>query len=95
VKLTPIQVESYAGHEPDETPRRFFTEGEWIEISEVLDRWYQTKNQPEWPQEARATRASQDAHFEQSQVELLLHCPVHRQIASGTKHLFDQIKPSQ
>jgi hypothetical protein len=49
MKLTPIQVESYAGHKADETPRRFFTEDEWIEIAEVLDRWYQTESLPEWP----------------------------------------------
>jgi hypothetical protein len=51
MQLTPIQVESYAGHKADETPRRFTIEGEgqWIEIAEVLDRWHQIESKPEWP----------------------------------------------
>lgn len=49
MKLTPIQVECYAGHKADETPRRFFLEGEWINLDEMLDHWYQIENQPEWP----------------------------------------------
>jgi hypothetical protein len=49
VQLTPIQVESYAGHKADETPRRFLVEDQWIEVEEVLDRWYQVQTLPEWP----------------------------------------------
>jgi len=47
--LTPIQVECYAGHKADETPRRFCHERQWLEIGQVLDRWYQGAGNPEWP----------------------------------------------
>ena len=49
MRLTPIQVESYAGHKADETPRRFLLRDEWVEIEDVLDRWYQVESLPEWP----------------------------------------------
>jgi hypothetical protein len=49
VQLVPVQVECYAGHKADETPRRFLWEQEWIEVRDVLDRWYQIESQPEWP----------------------------------------------
>jgi hypothetical protein len=49
MQLVPIQVECYAGHKADESPRRFLWEGEWIQVQEVLDRWYQVESQPEWP----------------------------------------------
>jgi hypothetical protein len=49
MQLIPIQVESYAGHKADETPRRFCCENEWIEVVEVVDRWYQGAGNPEWP----------------------------------------------
>lgn len=49
VQLTPIQVESYAGHKADETPRRFYREGEWLEVTEVADRWQEGGGKPEWP----------------------------------------------
>ena len=49
MKLTPIQVECYAGAKADETPRRFILEGQLIEVEEVLDRWYQIESRPEWP----------------------------------------------
>jgi hypothetical protein len=47
--LATIYVECYAGHKADETPRRFLWEGEWIEVVEVVDRWHQIENRPEWP----------------------------------------------
>lgn len=49
MQLIPIQVECYAGYKADETPRRFCWEDRWIEIEEVLDRWYQGDRDPEWP----------------------------------------------
>lgn len=49
MKLTFVQVQSYAGPRSDETPRRFQIAGEWIEVQEVIDRWYQAGCQPEWP----------------------------------------------
>jgi len=50
MKLTPIQVECYAGAKADETPRRFIQEARTLEVAEVLDRWYQVESKPEWPQ---------------------------------------------
>ncbi len=47
--LMPVQVECYAGCKAGETPRRFCWEDRWIEIEEVLDRWYQGDRDPEWP----------------------------------------------
>ena len=47
--LIPIHVECYAGNKADETPRWLRWEERLIEIGEVLDRWYQVENQPEWP----------------------------------------------
>jgi hypothetical protein len=49
MRLIPIQVECYAGTKADETPRRFTWAGQTIEVSEVLDRWYQVESKPEWP----------------------------------------------
>ena len=49
MRLIPIQVECYAGIKADETPRRFVKQGQPIEVTEVLDRWYQIESQPEWP----------------------------------------------
>ena len=49
MKLTPIQVECYAGHKADETPRRFLWSEQWVEVVEVLDRWHQVESLPEWP----------------------------------------------
>ena len=44
MKLTSIRVECYAGAQADETPRRFVWEGQAVEVSEVLDRWYQVES---------------------------------------------------
>jgi hypothetical protein len=49
MKLIGIEVECYAGFKADETPRRFLWLGEWIEVEDVLDRWYQAAGNPEWP----------------------------------------------
>jgi hypothetical protein len=49
MRLTQIKAECYAGAKADETPRRFHLEGQTIEVDEVLDRWYQVENKPEWP----------------------------------------------
>jgi hypothetical protein len=47
--LKPIQVESYSGFKADESPRRFFCEGAWIEVQEIVDRWHEAGANPEWP----------------------------------------------
>ncbi len=49
MRLIPVQVQVYAGYKADETPRRFRWGDQWIEIADVLDRWYQGAGNPEWP----------------------------------------------
>lgn len=49
MQLALIHVECYAGYKADETPRRFHWEGEWPEIAEVTDRWYEAGGNPERP----------------------------------------------
>jgi hypothetical protein len=49
MKLTPIQVECYAGSRADETPRRFTPDELPVEVEEILDRWHQIESAPEWP----------------------------------------------
>lgn len=49
MQLVAIQVECYAGHKADETPRCFLWERAWIEVEEVVDRWHQVESRPEWP----------------------------------------------
>ena len=49
MRLTPIEVECYAGAKADETPRRFSFEGQTIEVGQVLDWWCQIESKPEWP----------------------------------------------
>jgi len=49
MELISIKVECYAGAKADEKPRRFTWQGRVIEVSEVVDRWYQVESKPEWP----------------------------------------------
>ncbi len=35
-----VRVDCYSGHRGEETPRRFDPGGRWIEVVEVIDRWY-------------------------------------------------------
>ena len=52
MRLTPIEVECYAGAKADPAPagpRRFSLEGQMIDVGDVLDRWYQVESKPEWP----------------------------------------------
>jgi hypothetical protein len=64
MRLTPIQVECYAGTKADETPRRFIWEGQTLEVGEVLDRWYQVESKPEWPRaDYFQVRAANDREY--------------------------------
>jgi len=49
MQLIPVRVECYAGYKADEAPRRFCWQQRWIEVQEILDRWYQGAGDPEWP----------------------------------------------
>ena len=49
LRLVPITVECHAGFKADEIPRRFLLEEQWVEVEEVIDRWYQVESLPEWP----------------------------------------------
>ena len=48
MKFVSVQVECYAGHKADETPRRFQWEEQRVEVEEVVDRWHQIESRPEW-----------------------------------------------
>ena len=43
-----IEVECYAGHKADETPRRFLSEERRIDGEEVVDCRYQVESMAEW-----------------------------------------------
>jgi hypothetical protein len=62
MQLTPIQVECFAGAKADETPRRFQLGSEWIEVEEVVDRWFHVMSQPEWPRAAYFKVRGADQH---------------------------------
>ena len=47
--LIPIEVQTYAGHKADETPRAFILQGRRFVIDEVVDRWYQAGRDPTLP----------------------------------------------
>src|SRR4051812_20008719 len=49
MKLIPVEVEAELAGEGDEPPRRFFWEGRWLGVGQVVDRWYQGPGNPEWP----------------------------------------------
>jgi len=72
MQLTSIQVECYAGVKADETPRRFTWGGQTIEVSEVLDRWYQVESKPEWPRADyfKVTAADQRQYLLKHDLEL-------------------------
>ncbi len=35
-----VEVQAYSGYKADERPLRFRLGGEWLEVVEVVDRWY-------------------------------------------------------
>jgi len=47
--LIPISARCYSGHKADETPRAICISDKWLDVIEVIDRWHQTKPDPEWP----------------------------------------------
>ena len=49
MRVVSIQVQCHAGFKADEYPVRFFWAGEWIAVTEIVDRWYQGDRDPEWP----------------------------------------------
>jgi len=46
---TPVRVRCHAGWKADEYPLQFLWAGEWLDVEEVLDRWYEAGRDPEWP----------------------------------------------
>ena len=41
-----IQVQCYSGYKADESPKRFLLKHQWIEIEEIVDRWYEGYSNP-------------------------------------------------
>lgn len=46
----------------DETLRRFTVEGNHVQITGVLDRWYQVESKPEWPRADYFKVHAEDGH---------------------------------
>jgi hypothetical protein len=49
MRLIDIEVDGPARDGADEVPSRFCWNGLWIGVVEVLDRWHQRNDDPEWP----------------------------------------------
>jgi len=49
IELIPIKVECHSGYKAYEYPKCFYWNNERFEIQEIIDRWYQGENDPEWP----------------------------------------------
>ncbi len=47
--LVEIRVECYAGYKADEYPVRFYWDNIGFEIEEIVDRWFQGEQNPEFP----------------------------------------------
>lgn len=45
----PIEVKCRSGYKADEYPVMFYWDGVRFEIEEIIDRWYQGENNPEFP----------------------------------------------
>jgi len=46
--LIPVKVECHSGYKTDEYPKRFYWNQNVFEIQEIIDRWYQSDNHPEY-----------------------------------------------
>jgi len=46
--LIPIHVESHSGYKADEYPKSFLRQNERHEVIEIIDRWHQGENTPEY-----------------------------------------------
>jgi hypothetical protein len=49
MQLFSIKVDFYLSEDGDEMLRGFHWQGRYIEVGELLDRWYQVESKPEWP----------------------------------------------
>jgi hypothetical protein len=49
MELFPVEVESHSGYKSDEYPKCFYWNLVKYDIQEIIDRWYQRENTPEWP----------------------------------------------
>jgi len=49
IKLIPIEVECHSGYKADEYPKFFSRNNKRLEITEIIDRWYQGDANPEFP----------------------------------------------
>lgn len=46
--LISVKVECYAGYKADEYPKRFWWDSIQFDVTEILDRWYQGANSPDF-----------------------------------------------
>ncbi len=47
--LIPVKVECHSGYKADEYPKRFYLDDYQFDVLEILDRWYQGENSPDFP----------------------------------------------
>lgn len=47
--LFPVQVECHSGYRADEYPKVFYWDTIRFEIAEILDRWHQGEQNPDFP----------------------------------------------
>jgi hypothetical protein len=45
----PIKVESYSGYKAEEYPKCFIWEDILFDITEIIDRWYEAYDKPDYP----------------------------------------------
>lgn len=50
MKLIPIIVKSYAGYKADEYPQSVVLGDDEILVEEIVDRWYQSEDSPDYPE---------------------------------------------
>ncbi|MCS7337227.1 MAG: hypothetical protein NZ739_03185 [Verrucomicrobiae bacterium] len=49
MSLNPVEVVPLPGPGGQMLPRRFRGRTGWVDVAEIIDRWYQGKGDPEWP----------------------------------------------
>ena len=50
------------GTKPTSRPAASYLDGQWVEIEDVLDRWYQVESKPEWPRATYFKVRGSDQH---------------------------------
>lgn len=49
IKIIPVKVECHSGHKADEYPTCFYLNDKRFDIRQIVDRWYQSDQHPDFP----------------------------------------------